>query len=106
MNGDTFELRRVETGELVAWIMERPRYCNRGRFHAVIEAPVTISHADPWPRYYFVLNFAMAELRYWLEAHGVDITGLRWTVRRAPPGTVDMDALVNEPPAPAPGGER
>jgi len=83
MNGDTYEL--LKDGAMLAFIEERPRYCNRGRVHANIQAPVHISDADPWPRYYFVLAIAMSEVKSWLVAHGVDLAGASWNFRPAPP---------------------
>ena len=48
------ELRRAGgTGEMIAWLCPRPDYCDRGRFHGLIEAPHIRSDADPSPRYYF-----------------------------------------------------
>lgn len=103
MNGDTWELWREATGEedggfprRLAHLEERPAYCNRGRWIARIDYDVAISSSDPWPRYYFDLAFGRMEVKAWLEAHKVKVpVKFGWTFVPAPPGTIDMDALVN-----------
>lgn len=98
MNGDTWEYH--VDGRMICWLEERPAYCNRGRWKAIAEYardPRTepISDCDWWPRYYFNLDYAKSELLQWLSAHGVKIDGGAWRFNPAPPGTIDMDELVN-----------
>jgi hypothetical protein len=94
MNGDTWELEI--DGQRIAHLEERPKYCNRGRYIARIDMHgIEISNSDPWPRYYFSLTYGMAEVAQWLSAHKVSLLRSNWTLRPAPPGTIDMDALVN-----------
>jgi hypothetical protein len=53
------------------WMDARPGYCDRGRWLARLEvtSPVqlAIDHADGWPRYYFDLDRAKAEIEAWLH---------------------------------------
>lgn len=80
---ETWELRRSEAqGELVAWIQARPPYCDRGRWHAVVEAPHWKSGADPWPRYYFDVEHAKDEVLAYCRAKKIDVEGLSWELVR------------------------
>jgi hypothetical protein len=79
MIGDTYELWR--SGQMIAWMCERPSYCNRGRYHGMYEAACHVSEADPWPRYYFDLEFGKREMELWLKAHRVDTEGGIWRFR-------------------------
>jgi hypothetical protein len=54
-------------GECLAFIGTRPDYCDRGRYHAVIEVGCWRSDADTWPRYYFDLERAKAEVLEYLR---------------------------------------
>ena len=94
MNGDCIELWR--NGIMLAWLEERPQYCNRGRYHANINVTCAhISDCDPWPRYYFSLGVGIDEVMQWLRAHGVKLDGTE--IRSNPIGTatgIDMDQLV------------
>ena len=57
--------RLVINGQTV-WIEPRPRYCNRGRYHANYEGSFFIDAADSFPRYYMDLETAKREMRAWL----------------------------------------
>jgi hypothetical protein len=78
---ETHELRR--NGEMLAWIQRRPSYCDRGRYHAGLEVNVWRSEADPWPRYYFDLARAKAEVEAYLVAKKIDVTGAAWGLMEA-----------------------
>jgi hypothetical protein len=72
----TYELWKGET--LIAYIHERPHYCDRGRYHANVQVPIWQSEADPWPRYYFGFDVAKSELLAYLGAKKVDVTSAEW----------------------------
>lgn len=55
------------------WMNARPPYCDRGRWLANLSVRpgayplrLSIDSADGWPRYYFDLKRAMAEVEEWL----------------------------------------
>ncbi len=54
------------------WMDARPAYCDRGRWLARLELTASafpdlyIDAADGWPRYYFDLDRAKAEIEAWL----------------------------------------
>lgn len=74
----TYELVR-ENGQRLAYVQERPIYCDRGRCHANIDVGgFPVSNADWWPRYYFSLQNATWEAEQYLRAKGVDLTGVCW----------------------------
>lgn len=61
----------------IIYMMARPSYCNRGRYHVLIEGTLTprgfllnreIDHSDGFPRYYFDRDRAMAEMRDFVNA--------------------------------------
>ena len=54
------------------WMAERPRYCDRGRWlaHVTITGDrfrLWMDEQDGWPRYYFDLDRAKAEVEAWLR---------------------------------------
>lgn len=57
--------RLVIEGQTV-WIEPRPRYCNRGRYHANYEGSFFIDGGDSFPRYYMDLETAKREMKAWL----------------------------------------
>lgn len=71
------ELRRQD-GTMIAWLQERPHYCDRGRYHQGIEVPIVRSDMDPAPRYYFDLERGKAETIAYLVAKKVDVAGAMW----------------------------
>jgi hypothetical protein len=46
------------------WLERRPGYCDRGRYLAQTDAP--LDPAEGWPRYYFSLDAAKAEIEAWV----------------------------------------
>lgn len=70
------ELRK--DGKMIAWMQERPSYCDRGRYHAIVEVPHFQSDCDPWPRYYFDLDRGKAEVEAYLDAKRIDHKGAEW----------------------------
>lgn len=60
-----------ENGRVLAWISERPLYCDRGHYLMLVEAPCGIDNQDGFPRYYMRLKTAKQEtedfLRWRLE---------------------------------------
>lgn len=66
---------------LVAWLQQRPHYCDRGRWHGVIEAPHHHGTGDPSPRYYFDLGRAKAEIEEYCRAKKVDINEATWKMQ-------------------------
>lgn len=57
--------------ECTIWLHPRPAWCDRGNYHATLDATGdlarSIDWADGWPRYYFDLGRAKAELEAWLK---------------------------------------
>lgn len=47
------------------WIETRPGYCDRGRYHAMTDAP--LDNQEGWPRYYFDLETAKREVIEWVK---------------------------------------
>lgn len=72
---------RGPIGNLLAWLQARPSYCDRGRFHGVVEVAHWRSECDVWPRYYFNLARGKAELEAYLTAKGVPLDGAAWVAR-------------------------
>lgn len=63
-------------------ICARPAYCNRGKLIATIQAEgdlrrLSLDAADGWPRYYFDLDRAKAEVEAWMHNRA------QWTERSA-----------------------
>ena len=58
---------------MVAWVENRPYYCDRGHFKVNSNLPGLDSH-DSFPRYYMKRDVAMAETEAWL----------RWRLWRIP----------------------
>jgi len=60
--------------ECTIWLQPRPGWCDRGRYHATIDATGDLGReldwADGWPRYYFDLGRAKAEIEAWLRKRG------------------------------------
>jgi hypothetical protein len=63
--------------ECMIWLEPRPHYCDRGRYIAKVVSiwgglalPGAMDWADGWPRYYFDLERAKAEIIAWLECRG------------------------------------
>ncbi len=72
------ELRKPD-GTMLAWLQARPSYCDRGRFNAMIEFKgLWVSDTDAWPRYYFDLRRAKAEIEAYLAAKRVDTRDAKW----------------------------
>src|SRR5688572_6788327 len=73
----------MKGGRMLAWLCARPGYCDRGRWHAIVEVPVWQSDKDPWPRYYFDAERGKAEVLEYLKAKKIDVEGAEWrNVRR------------------------
>jgi hypothetical protein len=77
---------RAPDGKMIAWLQERPSYCDRGRYHAGFEITFPISSADSLVRYYFVLDTAKVEVEMYLRAKKIDITGATWVEKKHNPG--------------------
>lgn len=64
-------LKSGESGEYHIWLAERPRHCDRGRWVAQVDASPAFACLDDqegFPRYYFDLDRALAELEAWINA--------------------------------------
>jgi hypothetical protein len=65
---------RIDGKDCWIWMQARPPYCDRGRWLAHVELQTTpdahkhvhLDSADGWPRYYFDLARAKAEIEAWL----------------------------------------
>lgn len=67
------EWHYIVNGKCLVWLGDRPSYCDRGRYHAVDDIGFWKSDADWWPRYYFDLDRAIAELTEYLQAKKASI---------------------------------
>lgn len=47
-------------------LVKRPSYCDRGRYHCLVQG--TLDGQEGFPRYYFNLDRAKAELEDWVNA--------------------------------------
>lgn len=65
-------------GEMIAWLSERPSYCDRGRWTQGIEVGFWKSENDSNIRYYFDLTRGQAETEAYLLAKRIDISGCIW----------------------------
>jgi len=61
----------IRTRDCWVWMQARPAYCDRGRWLAHVEVAhprlLDVDAADRWPRYYFDLERAKAEVEAWLR---------------------------------------
>lgn len=57
----------MDGNRMLAWIAERPSYCNRGHFKAIVECVPDLNHQDGWPNYYMDLDRAKAEVEDFLK---------------------------------------
>jgi hypothetical protein len=68
----------LEGRECTVTVEERPSYCDRGNYIAKLHPrgrfALEIDSADGWPRYYFDLDRAIAEINDWLVRRGQKIT--------------------------------
>jgi len=49
-------------GQLLAWIDQRPAYCDRGHWVGNIEVSCELDGQDAWPHYFMSLNRAKMEV--------------------------------------------
>jgi hypothetical protein len=63
--GDHCEEARIG-GYMVAWMTERPHYCDRGRYAVNCNLP-GIDWADSFPRYYMSREVAVSETEAFLK---------------------------------------
>lgn len=72
--GTAGEYWEVRGKECLIWMDRRPLYCDRGNWLARIDAQGRLARemdsADLWPRYYFDLDRAKAEIEAWLIKRG------------------------------------
>jgi len=70
--GKTFEF--IKGRECVVYLSPRPAHCDRGRYIAQLDAMGDLgrdlNYADLWPRYYFDLERAKAEVEAWMRCRG------------------------------------
>lgn len=64
-------------GRVVAWLTERPRYCDRGHYQVNCNLP-DIDGADGFPRYYMRRETAIQETEAWLNWRLLKIRGERY----------------------------
>ena len=64
----------IEGRECTIWLAPRPSYCDRGQWLAYLDARGALAREidtqDGWPRYYFDLERAKAEVEAWLVKRG------------------------------------
>ena len=64
----------IEGRECSITVEARPHYCDRGEWIAKLHPrgrlALAIDSADAWPRYYFDLDRALAEIDAWLVKRG------------------------------------
>lgn len=78
MNAWTFDAEHntwtLEGRDCRVWMDARPPYCDRGRWLAHVDLQpsawprLSVDESDRWPRYYFDLERAKAEIEAWLYA--------------------------------------
>lgn len=85
----------IDGDEMVAWIQERPAYCDRGRWHAQVEVSHWKSENDPWPRYYFVLEHAKREVELYMAAKKIARAKASWVAQNYGRDLGDVDTLPN-----------
>jgi len=91
-NPTLYECRRVDTDELIAWLVERPHYCDRGKWQANVGGIKDIDWQDGFPRYYMYLHNAFAEMDAFLK----------WRLFKLPPERLAAPVPVKDR---APGSE-
>jgi hypothetical protein len=64
-------------GIVLAWMTERPRYCDRGHWQ-VKSTLAGLDHADGFPRYYMQREVAIQETERWLNWRLLKIRGERY----------------------------
>lgn len=73
-----------------AWIACRNSYCDRGHFEFNVSGPFDLDAHDSFPRFYFVLETAIAEAELFLQ----------WRIHKtsaAPRGRAFLAGLNNRP---------
>jgi len=50
-----------------AWIKLRPAYCDRGHIQLLIDGPLSLDHADSFPRFFFSFEEADIHTRLFLK---------------------------------------
>lgn len=65
---NTWEIRFADPNgnPMVAWIEQRPSYCDRGNFCVKVEGLPSIDAEDGFPRFYMNLEIAKRETKEWL----------------------------------------
>lgn len=78
-----------------AWVslQQRPHYCDRGRWVAVVSGVGNIDNADAFPRYFMDLERAKAEMGEWL-AWRVNMTGKQSALDAAQAKVLAVDQLA------------
>lgn len=56
-----FNLKDAD-GQLLAWIHQRPAYCDRGHWVGSIEISCNLNGQDAWPHYFMSLDRAKLEV--------------------------------------------
>jgi len=68
--------------DCIIYLTIRPHYCDRGNFLAQIDARgklgTELDWADGWPRYYFDIDRAKAEIEAWLKKRNQWIADSHW----------------------------
>ena len=77
----------IKDGRIIAWLQQRPAYCDRGRYHAGFEVAFWRSDADRGVRYYFDLECAKSEVVAYLQAKKIDVAGAEWIPSQPKPLT-------------------
>ena len=72
----------MKDGKMIAFITERPHYCDRGRWDANVAVPIWRSDADPPNlRYFFNVEYGKEEMIDYLKAKKVDVEGAVWELK-------------------------
>jgi hypothetical protein len=70
---DSYGCHWIYGAHCAIWMAPRPAYCDRGRWLAHVEVnsrDLNVDGQDMWPRYYFDLDRAKAEVEAWLRKRG------------------------------------
>lgn len=73
MGGDMVEvyvpaMSRHQGGTWHIWLVQRPYYCDRGRWHCCVDGVgVELDQQEGFPRYFFSLQYALEEMEQWYQ---------------------------------------
>ena len=70
--------RLMKGDKAICFLIPRPPYCDRGRYHLLLHTPIWRSDADQKVRYYFDLERGQLEVEEYMKAKGVNLEDSFW----------------------------